>query len=120
MIHSPNYPEKYASSDMGGSMQCHWFINVSPGHRILLFFETFEVEGKLICDILTIFFGFLRIFYFCDFFNILAIFRFFDFSMFRNFIFRFFTISIFFQLHNDFSIFDFSIFRYFVISIFRI
>jgi len=46
MIHSPNYPEKYASSDMGGSMQCHWFINASPGHRILLFFETFEVEGK--------------------------------------------------------------------------
>ena len=53
MIHSPNYPEKYASSDMGGSMQCHWFINASPGHRILLFFETFEVEGKPIGKLMT-------------------------------------------------------------------
>lgn len=46
VIHSPNFPEKYASSTKGGSIQCNWFINVNPGHKIMLYFETFEVEGK--------------------------------------------------------------------------
>ena len=46
VIHSPNYPEKYATSSEGSSLQCHWFIHVSPGHKIVLYFETFEVEGK--------------------------------------------------------------------------
>ncbi len=30
----------------GGSFQCHWFIYVKPKHKILLYFEDFEVEGK--------------------------------------------------------------------------
>ena len=45
-IISPNYPEKYADSSSGGSHQCHWFIHVKPRHKILLYFEEFEVEGK--------------------------------------------------------------------------
>ena len=43
---SPNYPDKYADSSSGGSHQCHWFIHVKPRHKILLYFEEFEVEGK--------------------------------------------------------------------------
>lgn len=46
VIHSPNYPEKYATSTEGLSVQCHWFLHASPGHNILLYFEDFEVEGK--------------------------------------------------------------------------
>ncbi len=46
VIHSPNYPEKYATSDSGGSIQCHWFIYAQPNHKILMYFEEFEVEGK--------------------------------------------------------------------------
>jgi hypothetical protein len=46
VIHSPNYPEKYATSSEGSSLQCHWFIHVSPGHKIMLHLEIFEVEGK--------------------------------------------------------------------------
>ena len=45
-IKSPNYPEKYADSSSSGSHQCHWFIHVKPRHKILLYFEEFEVEGK--------------------------------------------------------------------------
>lgn len=29
-----------------GSLQCHWFIHVPPGHKILLYFDDFEVEGN--------------------------------------------------------------------------
>ena len=46
LIMSPNYPEKYTTSAPGGSFQCHWFIYVKPKHKILLYFEDFEVEGK--------------------------------------------------------------------------
>ena len=28
------------------TQQCHWFIHVRPGHKVLLYFEEFEVEGK--------------------------------------------------------------------------
>jgi len=49
-IKSPNYPEKYTTNDQRkegyGSLQCHWFIHARPGHRILLYFEKFEVEGN--------------------------------------------------------------------------
>ena len=44
---SPNFPDPYATS--GGdsfSQQCHWFIHVRPNHKVLLYFEEFEVEGK--------------------------------------------------------------------------
>ena len=46
VIHSPNYPEKYAESSEGSNLQCNWFIHVSPGHKIVLYFETLEIEGK--------------------------------------------------------------------------
>jgi len=47
IIHSPNFPEKYASSAQDNmTQQCHWFIHVRPGHKVLLYFEEFEVEGK--------------------------------------------------------------------------
>ena len=48
VIHSPKFPEKYAQTNDNNAknIQCHWFINVTPGHRILLYFETFEVEGN--------------------------------------------------------------------------
>jgi len=47
VIKSPNYPEKYSSNDPSyGSLQCHWFIHVPPGHKILLYFDDFEVEGN--------------------------------------------------------------------------
>ena len=29
-----------------GSLQCHWFIHARPGHKILLYFDVFEVEGN--------------------------------------------------------------------------
>ena len=29
-----------------GSLQCHWFIHARPGHKILLYFDDFEVEGN--------------------------------------------------------------------------
>ncbi|XP_071744912.1 LOW QUALITY PROTEIN: cubilin [Lepeophtheirus salmonis] len=45
VITSPNYPEKYSSSKISGNQQCHWFIHVKPRHKILLYFEEFEVEG---------------------------------------------------------------------------
>lgn len=38
VIHSPNYPEKYAESSEGSNLQCNWFIHVSPGHKIVLYF----------------------------------------------------------------------------------
>ena len=47
ILHSPNFPEKYASSAQENiTQQCHWFIHVKPGHKVLLYFEEFEVEGK--------------------------------------------------------------------------
>ena len=48
VIHSPKFPEKYAQTNDNNAknIQCHWFIDVTPGHRILLYFETFEVEGN--------------------------------------------------------------------------
>jgi len=46
VIHSPNYPEKYATSSEAASIQCHWFIHVNPGHKVMMYFETFEVEGN--------------------------------------------------------------------------
>jgi hypothetical protein len=47
ILHSPNFPEKYASSAQENiTKQCHWFIHVKPGHKVLLYFEEFEVEGK--------------------------------------------------------------------------
>ncbi len=47
VITSPNFPEKYLdSSSDRGSRECHWFIHVKPRHRILLYFDKFEVEGK--------------------------------------------------------------------------
>ena len=46
IITSPNYPEKYSSSSGGGNQQCNWFIHVRPGHKIHIYFEEFEVEGK--------------------------------------------------------------------------
>ncbi|XP_059082755.1 cubilin-like isoform X2 [Tigriopus californicus] len=46
IISSPNYPEKYSESTIGGNTQCHWFIHVRPNHKILVFFEEFEVEGE--------------------------------------------------------------------------
>eukprot|EP00090_Calanus_glacialis_P014380 TRINITY_DN23170_c0_g1_i1.p1 TRINITY_DN23170_c0_g1~~TRINITY_DN23170_c0_g1_i1.p1 ORF type:complete len:870 (-),score=100.53 TRINITY_DN23170_c0_g1_i1:1263-3872(-) len=51
-IKSPNYPEKYTTNDQKkegtgyGSLQCHWFIHAKPGHKILLYFDDFEVEGN--------------------------------------------------------------------------
>lgn len=46
VIHSPNYPKKYATSDKIKSVQCHWFVHVKPNHKVMLYFEEFEVEGK--------------------------------------------------------------------------
>ena len=46
IIHSPNFPEKYATSDLPVSIQCNWFIYAQPNHKILMYFEEFEVEGK--------------------------------------------------------------------------
>ena len=47
VITSPNFPEKYSDSGSStGNKQCNWFINAKPKHRILLFFQDFEVEGK--------------------------------------------------------------------------
>lgn len=47
VIHSPNFPEKYASSAQENmTQQCHWVIKVNPGHVVMLYFEEFEVEGK--------------------------------------------------------------------------
>ena len=45
-ILSPNYPEKYTESSQAISMQCHWNIRVKPRHRVLLYFDSFEVEGN--------------------------------------------------------------------------
>jgi len=47
IIKSPNFPEKYTSSGRDyGSKVCHWFVYAKPGHRILLYFSEFEVEGN--------------------------------------------------------------------------
>jgi len=47
IIKSPNFPEKYTASGRGsGSKVCHWFVYARPGHRVLLYFSDFEVEGK--------------------------------------------------------------------------
>ena len=46
VITSLNYPEKYSDSNIPRNFQCHWFIHVRPGHKILLYFEEFEVEGN--------------------------------------------------------------------------
>lgn len=61
VIHSPNYPEKYATSSEAASIQCHWFIHVNPGHKVMMYFETFEVEGNPtgIVIFYTLFFSFL-------------------------------------------------------------
>ena len=45
VITTPNFPDKYSDSTEAANHQCHWFIHVNPGNRILLYFETFEVEG---------------------------------------------------------------------------
>jgi hypothetical protein len=36
----PTYAEGY------GSLVCHWFIYARPNHKILLYFDDFEVEGN--------------------------------------------------------------------------
>ena len=35
----------YFSAEFGSKV-CHWFVYAKPGHRILLYFSEFEVEGK--------------------------------------------------------------------------
>jgi len=47
IIKSPNFPDKYTSSGREfGSKVCHWFIYAKPGHKVLLHFTDFEVEGN--------------------------------------------------------------------------
>lgn len=50
---SPKYPEKYDRNS--GPHSCHWHIHTRPGHRILLHFQTFNIEGDPIGELTTTF-----------------------------------------------------------------
>ncbi|XP_069946487.1 cubilin isoform X4 [Cherax quadricarinatus] len=49
IIHSPHWPKKYDGPDpdrQGGAFSCTWFIHVRPYHKILLWLQSFSVEGN--------------------------------------------------------------------------
>ncbi|XP_071539486.1 cubilin-like isoform X3 [Panulirus ornatus] len=49
IIHSPHWPNKYDGPDpdrQGGAFSCTWFIHVRPYHKILLWLQSFSVEGN--------------------------------------------------------------------------
>ncbi|XP_042230627.1 cubilin-like isoform X3 [Homarus americanus] len=49
IIHSPHWPKKYDGPDpdrKGGAFSCTWFIHVRPYHKILLWLQSFSVEGN--------------------------------------------------------------------------
>ncbi|XP_042885956.1 cubilin-like isoform X1 [Penaeus japonicus] len=46
IIHSPHWPDKYAGPDReAGAFSCNWFIHVRPYHKVLLWLQSFSVEG---------------------------------------------------------------------------
>ncbi|XP_068094350.1 cubilin [Hyperolius riggenbachi] len=53
-VHSPNYPRPYAENT-----ECSWLIRVDPGHRVLLNFTDFDIEGHPSCiyDNVTVYDG---------------------------------------------------------------
>ncbi|KAK3861107.1 hypothetical protein Pcinc_032888, partial [Petrolisthes cinctipes] len=49
IIHSPHWPNKYDGPDpdrTGGAFSCTWFISVKKYHKILLWLQSFSVEGN--------------------------------------------------------------------------
>ena len=42
VVTSPMFPDKYPAKE---SKVCHWYIHVKPERKILLYFDTFIVEG---------------------------------------------------------------------------
>ena len=49
IIHSPHWPSKYDGPDpdrQGGAFSCTWFIHVRPYHKVLLWLQSFSVEGN--------------------------------------------------------------------------
>ncbi|XP_047737620.1 bone morphogenetic protein 1-like isoform X2 [Hyalella azteca] len=43
---SPNFPENYGAPDKTDSSYCDWYIQVRPGYKVLLWFQSFAVEGN--------------------------------------------------------------------------
>lgn len=49
IIRSPHWPNKYDGPDpdrQGGAFSCTWFIHVRPYHKVLLWLQSFSVEGN--------------------------------------------------------------------------
>lgn len=43
IITSPNYPNYHYNATR---FVCDWFISVKPGHKVMLHFDVFSVEGE--------------------------------------------------------------------------
>lgn len=46
VLTSPNFPDNYGAPDKTDSSYCDWYIQVKPYHKVLLWFESFDVEGN--------------------------------------------------------------------------